>query len=206
MGRGIALALTLTIAGLASSGLHLAKPSNAWRAFSRFRTSWLSREAVLAVALVAVALVYGGSVAAEARDALRMPVALLALALCCAVLFCTAMIYASLKPIRQWHTWWTPACYVLLGHWSGALLLLTLALAYRAEPKPYRWLALAIGVAALIAKLGYWRATGSGKDSLTLERAIGVREGVGPPGMSAGGPPEGANSAPGGQRSGRIGH
>ena len=40
------------------------------------------------------------------------------------VLFCTAMIYASLKPIRQWRTAWTPAAYLLLGHWSGALLVL----------------------------------------------------------------------------------
>jgi DMSO reductase anchor subunit len=49
--RGMALALLLIAAGLASSVLHLAKPSNAWRAFARFRTSWLSREAVLAALL-----------------------------------------------------------------------------------------------------------------------------------------------------------
>src|SRR5450759_1527075 len=57
--RGIALALTLVAAGLASSVLHLAKPSNAWRAFSRFRTSWLSREAVFAACLAAAAFGYG---------------------------------------------------------------------------------------------------------------------------------------------------
>jgi DMSO reductase anchor subunit len=196
LGSGIALALALTIAGLASSGLHLARPSNAWRAFSRFRTSWLSREAVLAVVLVAVGLLYGGSVVVGVPDALRVPIALSTIVLCCAVLFCTAMIYASLKPIRQWHTRWTPACYLLLGHWSGALLLLALALAYRAEPEPFRRLALVIGIAALIAKLGYWRAGASEKGALTLERAIGVREGVRPPGRSAAGPPQGANSAP----------
>src|SRR5450759_2885538 len=57
--QGIALALTLVAAGLASSVLHLAKPANAWRAFARFRTSWLSREAVFAACLVPLALAYG---------------------------------------------------------------------------------------------------------------------------------------------------
>src|SRR5260221_2550167 len=58
---GIALALALIFVGLASSTLHLAKPSNAWRAFSRFRTSWLSREPVFSSALGVVALIYLGN-------------------------------------------------------------------------------------------------------------------------------------------------
>jgi DMSO reductase anchor subunit len=181
---GIALALALIVIGLASSALHLAKPSNAWRAFSRFRTSWLSREAVFAAALVGVSLLYGGSVAGDARSAIRIPIALVTSVLCCAVLFCTAMIYASLKPIRQWHTRWTPANYLLLGHWSGALALLALAFAYDARPMPFVWLALAFGIGALAVKLAYWRAIGDDTHAVTLERAIGVREGVRPPAMT----------------------
>jgi sulfite dehydrogenase (quinone) subunit SoeC len=181
---GIALALALILAGLASSALHLAKPSNAWRSFSRFRTSWLSREAVFAVALLGVAFVYGGSVAGGVRDTIRVPIAALTSLLCCAVLFCTAMIYASLKPIRQWHTRWTPANYLLLGHWSGALVLLALALTYEARPMPFVWLAIAIGLAALAVKLAYWRAASDSTNAVTLERAIGVPEGVRPPGMT----------------------
>ena len=181
---GIALALVFLVAGLGSSTLHLAKPSNAWRAFSRFRTSWLSREAVFAAMLVGVAFVYGASVAGGLRDAIRVPIAVLTSLLCCAVLFCTAMIYASLKPIRQWHTRWTPANYLLLGHWSGALVLFALALAHEARPTPFVWLALAIGLAAVAVKLGYWRAAAGAGGAITLERAIGVREGVRPPKMT----------------------
>jgi len=44
--RAALLGLVLVAAGLVSSFLHLANPANAWRSFSRFRTSWLSREAV----------------------------------------------------------------------------------------------------------------------------------------------------------------
>src|SRR5215471_18114652 len=68
---GIGLALAFVVAGLASSALHLAKPSNAWRAFSRFRTSWLSREAVFASALFAIGLLYWSAVATGMTGALR---------------------------------------------------------------------------------------------------------------------------------------
>jgi sulfite dehydrogenase (quinone) subunit SoeC len=181
---GIGLALALIAMGLVSSGLHLAKPSNAWRAFSRFRTSWLSREAVFAVAVCAVALAYAGSVAAGIGGGVRVLVAVLAWSLSCIVLFCTAMIYASLKPIRQWHTHWTPASYLLLGHWSGAMLLLILARMYAPDPAPFAWLAGGIGLVALLVKLAYWRKVHGDAGALTLERAIGVREGVRPPGVT----------------------
>jgi len=187
LARGIVLALLLVAAGLASSLLHLANPANAWRAFARFRTSWLSREAVVAALLFPVAFAYliavwSGS-AGTVRTALAIAVCLLAWGL----LFCTAMIYASLKPIRQWRTGWTPAAYLLLGHWSGALLAVALTIGYGGEPGSWIWLAAALGIAALVAKLGYWRhgaVDRGGKSVLTIEQAIGVPQGVRPPGIS----------------------
>ena len=181
---GVALALAFITIGLASSVLHLAKPSNAWRAFARFRTSWLSREAVFSAALGAVTLAYGWSLAAGIDGAPRVALAVIVCVIACSVLYCTAMIYASLKPIRQWHTRWTPANYLLLGHWSGALLLLALATAYGVDSAPFIWLAACIGVAALSIKLVYWRVIRDDSVALPLERAIGVREGVRPPGVS----------------------
>jgi len=187
LARGTVLALLLVAAGLASSLLHLANPANAWRAFARFRTSWLSREAVVAALLFPVAFAYliavwSGS-AGTVRTALAIAVCLLAWGL----LFCTAMIYASLKPIRQWRTGWTPAAYLLLGHWSGALLAVALTIGYGGEPGSWIWLAAALGIAALVAKLGYWRhgaVDRGGKSVLTIEQAIGVPQGVRPPGIS----------------------
>ena len=43
------IALVLITAGLLSSTAHLGRPERAWRAFSQWRTSWLSREGVAAV-------------------------------------------------------------------------------------------------------------------------------------------------------------
>ena len=52
------IGLLLVTIGLLSSTLHLANPKNAWRSFMRFRTSWLSREAVFAVLFYPVTLLW----------------------------------------------------------------------------------------------------------------------------------------------------
>src|SRR5215471_19363730 len=59
--RGLAaaslgLSLGAITIGLLSSTLHLGHPERAWRAFSQWRTSWLSREGVASVATYAPAL------------------------------------------------------------------------------------------------------------------------------------------------------
>jgi DMSO reductase anchor subunit len=115
----IAWAIGLVTLGLLSSVLHLAKPKNAWRSFVRVRTSWLSREAVLAVLLYPATLAWLLGVPATAY---------LVAVLCWAVLFCTAMIYASLKPIREWRSPLVPLNFLLLGHLSGALTAFSLTL------------------------------------------------------------------------------
>ena len=174
--RGALLAWALLAAGLASSVLHLANPRNAWRSFARFGSSWLSREAVFAAALIIATALY---IAVVARGSgARGVLALLVCALAWATLICTAMIYASLKPIRQWHTLWTPANHVLLGHWSGALLLWAIARAYTAASGALWTLAGVLGVAALAVKLAYWYAIEQGEGAVTLEHAIGVGSGV----------------------------
>jgi sulfite dehydrogenase (quinone) subunit SoeC len=113
----------LLSAGLLSSTLHLANPKNAWRAFSRFKTSWLSREGVLAVAIYPFAALYLWAVFHEQRMLIVSVGAVLAL-LCVAVLYSTAMIYACLKPIPRWNNWQTRAMFPVFGLMSGAILLL----------------------------------------------------------------------------------
>lgn len=184
--RGALLGLVLVAAGLASSLLHLANPKNAWRSFSRFRSSWLSREAVFAAALFVVAAPYVALVSGGAEGPARVLTAAATVLLAWAVLFSTAMIYASLKPIRQWHTFWTPVNYLLLGHWSGALLLAAMACAYAADSAPFLVLAAVLGLLALAGKVAYWRAFGErsagSAGAPTIERAIGVPSGVHGPG------------------------
>lgn len=119
------LSMGLIVAGLIASTFHLANPKNAWKAFNRFRSSWLSREGVFAVVLLFLGTIWlvglwlsGGDVAVGLR-ALGALVLLVALA----TLWSTAMIYASLKPIRQWHNPVVPPMYLLMGLASGSVLL-----------------------------------------------------------------------------------
>lgn len=104
----------LTAGGLCSSVLHLANPRNAWRALFRVRSSWLSREGLLAL-LFFPSLFLWAWLGGEALG-------ILVLALSVGVVFCTAMIYASLRPIRLWRCWLTPLNYILLSWFGGCIL------------------------------------------------------------------------------------
>ena len=150
-GAGL-FALALTAAGLMSSTLHLANPKNAWRAVSRFRTSWLSREGVFAIIFFPVALGYLVAVYLGADWSVRAALGLAGVALAWTVIFCTGMIYACLKTIPQWRTALTPINYLALAHFSGSLLLLVVAEATGANRGPSLVLALELLVVAVVFK------------------------------------------------------
>lgn len=116
--------LALITLGLMSSVLHLANPKNAWRAFFRFKTSWLSREGVFAVAFYPFALIYLAGVyfAEGAPGTFISVVGAIGVIIAIATVFSTGMIYGCLKTIRQWNTALTPANYILLGLASGGVL------------------------------------------------------------------------------------
>ncbi len=160
---GAVAALALVAAGLLASTLHLASPKKAWRAFSQFRRSWLSREAVFAVLLFPVALAWIAAVHLEARGDSVMALGFATVTLAWAVLFCTGMIYGCLKTVPQWYTAFTPLNYLLLGHASGALPLLLLAefgatsQAGGPRPAPYAIMALLLLLAAAAGKAAYYR-------------------------------------------------
>lgn len=122
------LSLIMVAAGLMSSVFHLANPVNAWRAFSRYRTSWLSREGVFAMAFYPFAMLYIGLTAwdAQAFAAARAILGAIGLVMAWITIFSTGMIYGCLKTIRQWNTPLVPLNYMLLGHMSGAMILLSM--------------------------------------------------------------------------------
>ncbi|ASJ71188.1 dimethyl sulfoxide reductase anchor subunit family protein [Granulosicoccus antarcticus] len=115
--------LVLITVGLLSSTLHLSNPKNAWRSFTRFKTSWLSREAVFAVTFYPICLLWMACEWFTGHTAASIVFGVLTAGLAITVLVCTSMIYASLKTIRQWHTPMTPVNFVLLGILLGSLFL-----------------------------------------------------------------------------------
>mgnify|MGYP001196921855 CR=1 FL=1 len=151
------MALGLIAFGLLSSTFHLANPKNAWRAFSRFRTSWLSREGVFAVVFMPIALIYLGSIMFDAPQWLRVTSGFLTAVLAWITVFSTGMIYACLKTIRQWNTPLVPANYLALGYASGSLLLLLGAVIAGLELTPYVAMsALIVSIAAVLKAIYYF--------------------------------------------------
>ncbi|MGM0660570.1 MAG: dimethyl sulfoxide reductase anchor subunit family protein [Pseudomonadota bacterium] len=115
-----AIAYGLAVGGLMASTLHLGHPERAWKAFSQWRSSWLSREGVCAVAALIVMAAYGaGLVFFDTRLA---ALGWLGAALSLATVVTTAMIYAQLKTVPRWNTPLTPALLLAISLAGGALL------------------------------------------------------------------------------------
>ncbi len=120
----LVIAGALALSGLASSTLHLGHPERAWRAFSQWRSSWLSREGVFSVLSFVPAAIFAFSWVILGKTwGFAGLCGILAAAGSVATVYCTGMIYASLKPIRQWHNFWVVPNYLMLGLMSGFLLL-----------------------------------------------------------------------------------
>jgi sulfite dehydrogenase (quinone) subunit SoeC len=169
------LAFGLITAGLLSSTAHLGRPERAWRAFSQWRTSWLSREGVLALAtyLPSALLALGWTNAHENHAGLVALVLLTAIT-ALMTLFSTGMIYASLRTIRQWHQPLTAPVYIALGLASGAVLLNLIVHAFGFNVAWVSLAAIATLSIAGILKWAYWRTIDGELRSYTVEAATGI--------------------------------
>jgi sulfite dehydrogenase (quinone) subunit SoeC len=171
----LGLALGLITAGLLSSTVHLGHPERAWRAISQWRSSWLSREGVAALATYIPGGIFGiGWVFLGRTDGLFALCGVLAAVMAAVTVYCTGMIYASLKPVHQWHNGHVVPVYLALALTTGALLLNALLLLW-GRPNP------AVAIAALLAialsawlKERYWRFVDNSTAASTPETAIGL--------------------------------
>lgn len=174
----VVLALLLVTIGMISSTAHLANPKNAWRAFSRWRTSWLAREGIFAVAFYPITLAYLGWVFFMNTD--RGTVALLlgnmAAIVALITIFCQGMIYACLRTIRQWHTPLVPANFYVLGLAIASTILAATRLIIKSPDRNLIAISIVLLVAAAVMKAIYyfWIGRPSGT---TLQTATGLSRG-----------------------------
>lgn len=165
----------LLAGGLAAAFLHLGRPSRAWRAFSQWRSSWLSREAIAATVTLllcasVVALVWSDATSSAVR------VAWCLLALSAAItLLTTARIYTSLPTIRAWANGFVLPFLGGAALLSGGLLLwLMLAFAQWRVPTGA---AIVLSGAALglgVLKSAYWRFIDRTDHGVGAARATGL--------------------------------
>lgn len=152
----------LAVGGLMASALHLGRPERALKAFTQWRSSWLSREAWMAVAALTVMGIY-----AALLVFLNLQITVLGwlgAALCLATVFTTSMIYTQLKTVPRWHHWSTPVLFQLYALGGGALLSGRVTTGV-----------VLIGLAAL-AQAGWWLAGDQrlANSGTTIETATGL--------------------------------
>ena len=175
----LGLGLTLASVGLVASTFHLGRPERAWRAFSQWRTSWLSREGVAALAVYAVALPLCLLLLWPTSDAWVVRVLAGAMtALAAATVWCTAMIYASLKPIPQWRHPIVPWAYLLMAAASGTLALDAVQLLPGSGPRGLAFATLAALAGAWATKEVYWRAVDGPAGLPSVASATGLTAGA----------------------------
>jgi DMSO reductase anchor subunit len=184
---GAAIAFAATALGLVSSFFHLGRPERGWRAIARWRTSWLSREVIVLPAFLGIVALYGlvhaspwDTPIAQLHSGVALAPSLLVGALgavlAVALYVCTAMIYACLRFLPEWHSPYTVANFVLLGTGSGA----TLASAYAAYAAPalvpfFAWSALALTLAGLASRGASLVRNARIVPRSTLQTAIGIK-------------------------------
>jgi sulfite dehydrogenase (quinone) subunit SoeC len=154
---GLMTGAVLVAVGVIASLRHLGKPARVWRAFSQWRSAWMSREGVFAMACFGLAtLLFSVLWALNYGVAARVLGASLALG-CVAAVYCTAMIYASLTPIPVWRHRLVVPGYLLFSVYCGGLPFGLFAI-----PRPFapNMIGLAVVIAAIamaLLKRRYWR-------------------------------------------------
>ncbi|MDX1379649.1 MAG: DmsC/YnfH family molybdoenzyme membrane anchor subunit [Xanthomonadales bacterium] len=169
------VALALVTVGLLSSTFHLGHPERAWRAVTQWRSSWLSREGVLALLTYPAALLFlagwlWNPLAGTAMDLAAAATALLSLA----TVYSTGMIYASLKTIPRWHHPLVPVIYLALALASGGLLFAVGLSLSGAAAQPALLLLLAVLLLAWALKDVYWRVVDRRKPRSDTGTATGL--------------------------------
>ena len=114
------IAYALAVGGLVSSTFHLGHPERAVKAFSQWRSSWLSREGVLAVATLVVMGLYAFLLVFFGTQVSTL--GFLGGGLALATVYATSMIYAQMKTVPRWNHWSAPAMFLGFAIAGGALL------------------------------------------------------------------------------------
>lgn len=186
-GYGSLLALLLLVGGLTASFFHLGRPERAWRSATMWRTSWLSREVIALPAFMGVVFLFGVVHLAGYRpEVVTLPSGLLidlsivlggvGTLLAFTLFVCTAMIYACLRFLREWHSPLTVINYILMGGSSGFILASFYA-SYAAPDQADFFAGWAI-IITVLAFVGRWASLVRNarlKPKSTIQTAIGVK-------------------------------
>jgi sulfite dehydrogenase (quinone) subunit SoeC len=141
----LAIGALFVISGLLCSTMHLGRKERAWRAFSQWRSSWLSREGVLAVLcfIPAACILFFPQ-----HGNMQKILAICLMFLCISTVYCTAKIYHCLKTVPAWQHSSVLPIFLLGSLYTGGLWLASIFAIWTFAP-----------VLALLAMLLLWLMT-----------------------------------------------
>ena len=165
------LSFLLITLGLLSSTLHLGHPERAWRSFSQWKSSWLSREGLAAIITFIPLMIfylfwyleldmfkyflYGASV------------------LSAITIYCTGQMYASLKTIPAWNNIYVTPIYLINAISMGSLSLYCLTRFYETDIQNLYQFTLISLTLCLFLKIIYWLHLNR-KNTSSVSTAIGL--------------------------------
>ncbi|MGH1428580.1 MAG: dimethyl sulfoxide reductase anchor subunit family protein [Arenicella sp.] len=156
------IAFALSVGGLISSTFHLGNPKNAYKSFSQWRTSWLSREGWLAVITLMITGLFAFLlIFFEKKLAILGYISSLLAVL---TVIATSMIYIQIKAVPRWN------------HRSVMFYFVSLSLAGGAILAGQNKAALILTIVAVLAQIVMWKI-GDGRfaeEGSTMESATGL--------------------------------
>ena len=157
------IAFVLAVGGLVSSTFHLGHPERALKAFSQWRSSWLSREGVLAVATLGVMGLYGFLLVFFDRQFSTL--GFLGGGLALITVFATSMIYAQMKTVPRWNNWTAPTLFLAFALTGGALMTGRVSLVI--------WLLPVLGILQIVAWFDQDRREASADTNVATATGLG---------------------------------
>ena len=171
----LGFAITLVTVGLLSSTLHLKHPERAWRAFSQWRSSWLSREGVLSVVTYGPFFLFAyGWIVLDSISGWIAAAALATSALAVLTVGSTAMIYASLRAIDRWNHPLVLPIYLAFAFQLGAVWLSALLSFFGDDHLRLLGHGLIATCGVWGLKAYYWKDTDDAAPRSSLETATGL--------------------------------
>ena len=171
---GAVVGYFLIVGGLLSSTFHLGRPERAWRALTQWRSSWLSREGILAIATFGpTGLFLFGWVVLGDSGGIYAFAGLIGAVLCGSTVHATSMIYRSLRSVRAWRNPWVTPGYFAWSLVTGALLANALTHGFGVMLN-FDLVAMAGLILAAVVKAGFWRSIDAQGGDSTPESATGL--------------------------------
>ncbi len=170
------IAFALVGGGLLSSTFHLGHPERAWRAMSQWRSSWLSREGIVAIATFGPTGLYALAwIFLNENQSFAGALGLLGAIMSLITVYCTSMIYGSLKTIPAWFTKWTRVAYMVFALMTGAVLIWALGAVFGLPgTDTIARLCLFFLATGFVVKIMYWRNIDNAPATSTAESATGL--------------------------------